>query len=365
VDKLLPCFVESARVGHQPVQSLPKFLIKHVRIGYFTSPARARLRAATDFLLTGARRSGVLRSAWVDSSKCRLGRLCFCLLVAAYLLEVVGRIAYRAVGMRPGRTDIFGIPVECLGSAELQSRILSAAGEHRSACVTYLTAWSLVQIQRHPQFGQLLGKFDIRYADGFGVVVAALLLNGRRIGKVTANDFFLPMCCEIARRGLSVALVGGEPQVIREATEVLVRKIPELQVRLSSSGYLSLDDEECLQRSIAERRPDIVVLGMGQPRQEQIALRFRDAGIQTVFLCVGGLFDYIADRIPMPPVLIRRCRLEWLWKLGHAPRRLWRRYIFGIPALGILILREHLIRLNAFASSRVEEKTVRARRSTE
>jgi exopolysaccharide biosynthesis WecB/TagA/CpsF family protein len=356
-EKLLPCFVESARVEHHPVQSLPRYLLRHVRIGYFTSPARARLRASTDFLLTGARRAGVLCSAWTDSSKCRLGRLAFFLLLAAYVLEVLGRITYRAVGMRSGRTDIFGTQVECLDSVELQSRILSATEQHRSACVTYLTAWSLVQIQRNHQFKQLLGKFDIRYADGFGVVLAALLLNARRIRKVTANDFFFPMCREIARRRLTLALVGGEPQVIRKASERLAEKIPGIQIGLSLPGYLSLEEEERLQRSIAESRPDIVILGMGQPRQEQLALRLRDAGAETVFLCVGGLFDYIAGRIATPPAVIRRCGFEWLWKLGYAPHRYWRRYVIGIPALGIYILREHLIRLKAFVSSRGHNKT--------
>lgn len=352
MEGLLPRFVQSAHVEHRPVDALAWYLLKHFNIGYRDSPARTRLRASTNVLLKGARRAGVLHTAWINAWKCRMGFLAFFLLLIAYTLELCGRISYKAVGMRPGRTEVLGVQVDCLHSTELQSRILSAAEAHSSACITYLTAWSLVQSQRNLQFKQVLCEFDICYADGIGVVLAALLLNARRIEKVTANDFFFALCHEVSRRGLSMALIGGEQWVIEKVCETLSKEIPEIEIRLSLSGYLSRAEEQHLENAIAKSRPDIVVLAMGQPLQEQLALRLQHSGAQAVFFCVGGLFDYIADRHATPPALIRRCGFEWLWRLALSPQLLWKRYVLGIPALGMYILREQIFRLKALVSSR-------------
>lgn len=349
---LLPRFVESAHVEHRRVDALAWYLLRHLSIGYRTSPARARLRASTNVLLKGARRAGVLHTAWINARNCHMRFLAFFLILIAYTLELCGRIFYKAVGMRPGRTEVLGVQVDCLHSAELQSRILSAAEARNSACITYLTAWSLVQSQRNLQFKQLLRELDICYADGIGVVLAALLLNARRIEKVTANDFFFALCHELSRRGLSMALIGGEQRVIEKVCEKLSKEIPGIEICLSSSGYLSHAEEQHLENAIAESRPSIVVLGMGQPMQEQLALRLRHSGTQAAFFCVGGLFDCIAGRAATPPALIRRFGFEWLWRLAHSPRQLWKRYVLGIPALGIYILREQMFRLKALVSSR-------------
>jgi N-acetylglucosaminyldiphosphoundecaprenol N-acetyl-beta-D-mannosaminyltransferase len=351
----LPRFVQSAHVEHRPVHGLIWYLLRHFSVGYRTSPARARLCASSDVLLKGAGRAGVLHTAWKNACNSSVGLLAFLFLLIAYTLELCGRTFYKVVGMRPGRTEVLGVQVDCLHSKELQSRILSAAEAHSSDCITYLTAWSLVQSQRNVQFKKLLREFDICYADGIGVVLAALLLNAHRIEKVTANDFFFALCEDLSHRELSVALVGGEQWVIEKVCETLRKRIPRLAIRLSLSGYLSEAENRRLNGAIAESKPDIVVLAMGQPLQEQLALRLRHSGAQAVFLCVGGLFDYIAGRNATPPALIRWCGLEWLWRLAHSPRRLWKRYVLGIPALGMQVLCEWIFRLKALILPSREE----------
>ena len=62
----------------------------------------------------------------------------------------------------------------------------------------------------------------------------------------------------------------------------------------------------------------------------------------TVFLCVGGLFDYLSGDKPTPPMLIRKVGLEWLFILLRRPRRFWKRYLFGLPMLALLIAADYL-----------------------
>jgi N-acetylglucosaminyldiphosphoundecaprenol N-acetyl-beta-D-mannosaminyltransferase len=189
-----------------------------------------------------------------------------------------------------------------------------------------------------------------------GVVLAALLLNLRRIKKVTANDFFVKICQELSRRNLSIALIGGTPLASECLCRQLASLVSELQVVRFSSGYLSEAQQDSLIAAISNAKPHLVVLAMGQPLQETFALRIRRSFPHAAFLCVGGLFDCIAGINPTPPQLIRRCGLEWLWRLAHSPRRLWKRYVLGIPLLGAYILREYTYRVVTFPAFRKRNK---------
>ena len=85
----------------------------------------------------------------------------------------------------------------------------------------------------------------------------------------------------------------------------------------------------------------IVVLGMGVPRQELWAHRNREHLPNVRLLISGGaILDFVSGAIPRAPLWMRRLRLEWLFRLCLEPRRMWRRYI-----VGSFVLLGHVIRL--------------------
>lgn len=342
---MLPLFVPRSRVQHRPCYSLPRYLLRHFSMGYHTEPARSKLRSSTDFLMTLAKRIMVLRVAWrLAHDDCR-GRFAFVLLILAHSIEVCGRLVRKASGTPKGQVAILGVQVDCLRQAELRSAIVKAARSRTGACFTYLTAWSLVQAKRNPAFKQALGMCTTRYADGMGVVLAVLVLGHCRTDKVTANDFFMPLCEELTRSGLSVGLIGSSPSVIETVRRKLERSMPSLRVVVSASGYLTDVEEQSVIRDICRSRPHLIVLAMGQPKQEQFALRLGASYTETAFLCVGGLFDCIAGVNPTPPRAIRRYGFEWLYRLCHSPRRTWRRYLLGLPMFAYDMILEVLSRV--------------------
>jgi N-acetylglucosaminyldiphosphoundecaprenol N-acetyl-beta-D-mannosaminyltransferase len=78
-------------------------------------------------------------------------------------------------------------------------------------------------------------------------------------------------------------------------------------------------------------RPDIVWLGLGCPRQEEWMRRYRRDLDAAVVVAVGAAFDFIAGAKPQAPPWMQRHGLEWLFRLGCEPRRLWRRYLTRNP----------------------------------
>ena len=107
-------------------------------------------------------------------------------------------------------------------------------------------------------------------------------------------------------------------------------------------GYFGIDSphSERVLEHIAERRPDILLVGMGTPLQELWVDRWFDRLEAHVVWTVGGLFDYVSGRTPRAPHWMADHGLEWTFRLAMEPRRMWRRYLLGNPAFLWRVLEE-------------------------
>lgn len=338
----LPRYVPEAVVEHAPDRTVCQYVLRHFGIGYHTGPARHKVKKSK-ILMNTSQWWNTFRNLRKIRAARKYSRFYLFATMLAYILELLGRFAYVLCGIRPGRTSILSTHVDPVTQEEVQARIISSAVHRRGMFVTYLTGWSLVLSHKDPQFRQLLNAADLCYADGAGVVFSMLCSSFRRLKKVTANDFYFQFFEEIANRELSFALIGGEQGVADAAAARITERVPSANCVFRSSGYFS--DETPVIDKLLQLKPHVVILAMGQPIQEERAYRWSRLMPDTVFYCVGGLFDVISGRVTIPPVWVRHCGFEWLHRLVHSPRLLWRRYVLGIPILGLYILRSFFVRV--------------------
>lgn len=348
--RTMPRFVGDARAIHRPRVSLRGYIHKHFWIGYYTTPAREALMCASSGVILGSGgRGSVLKHMLAEASRDPADIPALPLVVIAHSLERAGRAAHRLFGLKPGRTEVLSLPVDCVRETELVARLISNAERGHGMRVTYLNAWTLVQAKLNSSMGALLHSFDICYPDGMGVVLCALLLEGRRLHKVTANNFIDLLCEQVALLGTPIALVGADRATIGIAAQSLKSRFPNLNLAGFSHGFLSAAEEIDLREHLIRWQPGIVIVGMGQPNQETWTTCTREALPGTVFLCVGGLFDYISGRKPTPPKLIRKIGMEWFYILLRRPKRFWKRYVFGLPMLALFVAREYVMKISAAA----------------
>jgi exopolysaccharide biosynthesis WecB/TagA/CpsF family protein len=85
----------------------------------------------------------------------------------------------------------------------------------------------------------------------------------------------------------------------------------------------------------------ICFVGLGCPRQETFVAAMRDR-LGMPALAVGAAFTYLSGELREPPAFLRRHGFEWLWRLVHEPRRLWRRYVLLNPAYLTLLAVQRL-----------------------
>jgi N-acetylglucosaminyldiphosphoundecaprenol N-acetyl-beta-D-mannosaminyltransferase len=230
-----------------------------------------------------------------------------------------------------------GLPLALLSQAELLEWLARPVRTGNRETVSwprtigYLNAHMVNLASSDPTQRERLRRFDLLYADGQSVVWAARVLGVEVPERVTAGDFIAPFCQRCAERGVRLFLIGGEPGVTEETARLWRKAAPGLQVVGTAHGFLSEAEEVVLIGTIAEAKPDLVLVGMGSPRQEIWTGRWAESLAPARLWCVGALFEYSGQGRPRAPHWMRRLGLEWLFRLALEPARLWKRYLIGNP----------------------------------
>ncbi|HEY7004467.1 MAG TPA: WecB/TagA/CpsF family glycosyltransferase [Gaiellaceae bacterium] len=191
-----------------------------------------------------------------------------------------------------------------------------------------------------------LNHFDLAAPDGQPVRWALNLLHGAGLKEqVRGTNLTLRLLHRAAAEDLPVYFYGSRPEVVTTLATRMKRRFPELVV----AGYepskfrpTTLAECEALANRIVSSNARLVFVGLGCPRQEVFCYELRNL-VPMPLVAVGAAFDYLAGSLPEPPAFAIRLGLEWLWRLAHEPRRLWRRYVLLNPTylclLGVQMLR--------------------------
>jgi N-acetylglucosaminyldiphosphoundecaprenol N-acetyl-beta-D-mannosaminyltransferase len=207
------------------------------------------------------------------------------------------------------------------------------AGTGRSAgCAVHLcNAYTLSLAAKDPAYRWRLNAGDLNLPDGMPLVWL-----GRRLGldvhqRVYGPDLMRSTIDHGRPTGLRHHLYGSTEQVLQRMERTLVAEYPGARiVGREAPPFRPLDRAEHLAaaRRIERSRADVVWVGLGTPRQDDTVHLLR-AWLPVTLVAVGAAFDFIAGTRPQAPVWMQTRGLEWLYRLGAEPRRLWRRYLFG------------------------------------
>jgi N-acetylglucosaminyldiphosphoundecaprenol N-acetyl-beta-D-mannosaminyltransferase len=229
---------------------------------------------------------------------------------------------------------IFDIPIDLGRQDELLARITGWVGQGGpTRKVMYVNAHVLNQSQENPALRAVLERADLVYCDGYGVRLAAKALHVEIPHRMTGADWIRDLATLCESGGQSLYLLGCEPGVTAEAARRLARWHPQLRIVGQHHGYFepgSPHDERVVE-DINQRRPDIVFVGMGTPKQELWVEHNADRLDTDVLWTVGSLFDFVSGRLPRAPSWLADNGLEWIFRLAVEPQRMWRRYLLGNP----------------------------------
>jgi N-acetylglucosaminyldiphosphoundecaprenol N-acetyl-beta-D-mannosaminyltransferase len=243
-------------------------------------------------------------------------------------LAFIGGLPIAVIDRAASARLMIDVAVGRRGSREPPPVVTSANGQVISMCARDRT---------------LRGMFlqaDLIHADGMPLVLASRLKGRVALPeRVATTDLFHDVAAAAEREGVSFYLLGATPEVIGQATQKVRQQYPRLRIAGFRSGYVAPGDEASLVDEINAARPDILWIGMGVPAEQRFALRHRDrlTGV-GVIKTSGGLFDFVSGKNRRAPQWMQVAGLEWLYRAGLEPRRLFYRYLTTNPHALYLLL---------------------------
>ena len=247
------------------------------------------------------------------------------------------------------RFNILGVNISQLTVPMLHAQLLDYVQRRQKALVLHANVHCLNLAYDRPWLRQLLNRADIVFCDGAGVLLGAWLLRYPLEQRITYADWMWQLAQYAEMHHLSMFFLGASPTVAEKAMFKLQQRHPQLQIVGCHDGYFDKRRDHPENRAVLDQinqlKPDILVLGLGMPLQEQwLADNWADVEAY-VALTGGAVFDYISGELQRAPRWMTDNGLEWLGRLLIEPKRLWRRYIIGNPLFLYRILQQRLGRL--------------------
>jgi len=243
------------------------------------------------------------------------------------------------------RTDpsirILGCRIDAVSRDEAVSRVAELAQGTTPALVVTLGVEMTMYAQRDARFRRLVNGCALSLCDTIGLLLASRARRGPLRERVTGVDLIEPLAERSARDGnLRFFFFGGAPGVAERAAIALRQRHPSVQIVGTRDGYFAPGQSPTIVASIAASKANVLLVGLGSPKQEYWLQENLSATACGVGIGVGGSFDVLAGTVSRAPRLWRRAGLEWLYRLIREPSR-WRRQL-ALPRFAFAATREAL-----------------------
>jgi N-acetylglucosaminyldiphosphoundecaprenol N-acetyl-beta-D-mannosaminyltransferase len=193
---------------------------------------------------------------------------------------------------------------------------------------------SLYLLRQRPEMRPVFDRADLVTIDSMPLIYWGKLL-GRPVSKAhrsTYTDWREDFWALAAKHRWRVYYLGGAPGVAAKASRRLLQRWPGAHIAVRD-GYFDPADNDAVVAEINAWKPDIILVGMGMPRQELWIDQNYDRLERGVVFSIGAAFDYEAGVQPMPPAWMARAGFQWLFRVLTDPRRLFARYFIEPWAL--------------------------------
>lgn len=229
---------------------------------------------------------------------------------------------------------MFGCQIDRVRMSQAVERVFGLIADRGASCQYVVTpnVDHVVMLQHHRPLRRAYQHASLVLADGMPVVLASRLLGRGLPERVTGADLTTALFDEAeARGGLRLFLLGALPGVAALAATRIAQRWPAIETVGVNSPPLGFEKDAvqnaAILQQISASRPDVVVVGLGAPKQELWVHAHRHQIDAAVALCVGATIDFLAGNKSRAPRWMQKSGLEWLHRVATEPRRLLGRYL--------------------------------------
>ena len=246
--------------------------------------------------------------------------------------------------------SILNVQIDNLSMQSAIDRLVNMLDGRRASHVCFINPHNINMTFRVPEYKKVLEDADLVLADGFGTTIAGKILHRPIRQNLCGTDLFPRLCAKLSGTRKSIYLLGSAPGAAGLVAEWVRQHYPGVIIKGWGHGYFTPEEEPDVVRRVAQSGADLLIVGMGVPKQELWIQRNLNRLNVKAAIGFGGLFDYFAGRVPRAPQWVRDVGMEWLYRLIQEPRRMWRRYLIGNGLFLARVFHERL-RPRAWAAS--------------
>ncbi len=226
------------------------------------------------------------------------------------------------------------------------NEVSSLLNTENSLKVAICNTNTVIRSYRDETLSEIINSFDVKTPDGFPIAKSSSILYGNNQRRVDGYNVLLTTIREGLEKNTSHYFFGSEDYVLKKLIQNLQKEFPLINIVGSFSPpvaeFKELTEEQYIQ-DIQNVNPDIVWVSLGFPKQEMfIELLQKKHRLQSNFVGIGAVFEWIAGTKIKAPEFIANLGLEWLLRLVQEPRRLFKRYFIDNFLFLYLITKQYI-----------------------
>ncbi len=233
------------------------------------------------------------------------------------------------------RLNILGTGVDTLTMDEAVDFLVSACDGEMFTSVYTPNSEILLHAYKNADYCAVLNRGGLVTPDGIGVIYASKILGRALPERVSGFDLANSLLQKAAPKNKTLYLFGGKPGVAQRAAKKIEELYPGVNIVGTQDGYFDAEKEKAIIADINEKRPDILFVCLGFPKQECWIDAHRDLNVK-VAMGIGGSLDVFAGEVKRAPLFFQKAGLEWLYRLIKQPSRFVR--MLALPKFGFTVL---------------------------
>jgi len=238
----------------------------------------------------------------------------------------------------PEKIDIHGVMIDNVSMDEALEIVYCLLECQTAGKIYTPNSEIIMQANRDPELMDILNGAQLLVPDGAGVVLASRILKRKLKEKVSGIDLVKRILRNTEKRPVNFYILGGKPGVAEKAAINIMTDYPGAVITGYRHGYFDESEIPKIIQEINDSKTDILLVGLGAPKQEKWIHRYADKLDVRVVIGVGGAIDVFAGTAALAPEFMRKAGLEWLFRLVREPKRYKR--MMDLPRFMMLTFRK-------------------------
>ncbi|NLL67783.1 MAG: WecB/TagA/CpsF family glycosyltransferase [Clostridiaceae bacterium] len=221
----------------------------------------------------------------------------------------------------PEKIDIHGVMIDNVTMNEALDKVLSMLKGETPQKIFTPNSEIIMQANRDPELKDILNSAELVVPDGAGVILASRIMKKELKEKVSGIDLVKKILISTGKRPTSFFIFGGKPGVAERASINILSDYPKAKISGFRNGYFEENDIPGIIKQINESKAEVLLVGLGAPKQEKWIHQYANQLNCKVLLGIGGSIDVFAGTAKLAPEFMRKAGLEWLYRLIKEPKR--------------------------------------------